>query len=300
MLTGGVDVGSLATKAVIVEIGQRTSDSGHRTNDKPQAQVRSPRSVVRGPWSEVGSARIPTGPRPVETGREALEAALAAAHVAHDDLAAIVATGYGRETFARDGLAQAAVTEISCAARGAHLLDPSVRTVVDIGGQDSKVVRLDEDGYPTDFALNDRCAAGTGRFLEVMAEALGTTVAQLDELALSAVSPAKITRTCTVFAESEVVGLMARGVEPSRIAAGLCRVIAERTAHLAEQVGVQPPVMLAGGVGHNRAIAAELAEVLGTELLVAEEPHLVVALGAAAIAAGSHASRPGALAAGRG
>jgi len=254
MLTAGVDIGSLATKAVILEA----------------------ESVAI-----LGSVCMPSGPRPVEAARAALQAALAAADVEAKELASTVATGYGRALLQ---FARLHMTEISCAARGAHLLDPTVRTVVDIGGQDSKVVRLDDEGYPTDFALNDRCAAGTGRFLEVMAEALGATVGELDELALQASSPVGISRTCTVFAESEVVGLIARGTEPSRIAAGLCRAVAERTAHLAHQVGIRPSVMLVGGVGRNRAIAAELDDVLRTDLVVPEEPQLVVALGAAAIA----------------
>ncbi len=255
MLTAGVDIGSLATKVVILE-----ADSSRI----------------------LASVCLPSGPRPAEARRAALAEALGAAGVVASDLAATVSTGYGREGLEHG---QGSVTEISCAARGAHLLDPTVRTVFDIGGQDSKVVRLDEDGYPTNFALNDRCAAGTGRFLEVMAQALGASVEKLDDLAMSAESPVTISRTCTVFAESEVVGLLAREVEPSRIAAGLCRAVAQRTAHLAQQIGVQPTVMLVGGVGQNRAIATELQAVLQMELVVPEEPQLVVALGAAAIAA---------------
>lgn len=267
MLTAGVDVGSLATKAAVL--------------DTRSAAV-------------LGGACLPSGPDPAETARKALERALAAAEIEYGELSGIIATGYGR---ARLDFAPATVTEITCAARGAHLLDPAARTVIDIGGQDSKVVRLDQGGYATDFAINDRCAAGTGRFLEVMAEALGTTVAEFDELALSAASPAKITRTCTVFAESEVVGLLAGGVEPSCIAAGLCRAVAERTAHLAGQVGVRAPVMLVGGVARNTAVAADLGRLLETDLTVPEDPQLVVAIGAAVVAAEPHAGRLGALAA---
>ncbi|MGC9319471.1 MAG: acyl-CoA dehydratase activase, partial [Armatimonadota bacterium] len=162
---------------------------------------------------------------------------------------------------------------------------PEVRTVLDIGGQDSKAIYVDEDGYPLDFALNDRCAAGTGRFLEVMAGALETDLAGLERMALSAERPAPITRTCTVFAESEVVGLLARGVGPEAVAAGLCRAVAERTAQLVLQVGVRPRVMLIGGVGLNAAIADALASFLDVDLVVPDDPQMVVATGAALVAA---------------
>ncbi len=255
MLTAGVDIGSLATKAVILEAGS--------------GQV-------------LGTACLPGGPRPAELGRAALETALAEADAAREDLSGVVATGYGRQSLP---FTRISVTEISCAARGAHFIEPAVRTVIDIGGQDSKVIRCDEEGYPLDFALNDRCAAGTGRFLEVMAGALGTDVEGMSRLAQAADEPARITHTCTVFAESEVVGLLARGAERDAVAGGLCRAVAERTALLARQAGIEPPVMLAGGVGMNRAIAEALRDVLGLKLIVPEEPQLVVATGAAVVAA---------------
>ncbi len=255
MLAAGVDVGSLAAKAAIVEVG-----SG----------------------CVIASACLPSGARPADSGADALKEALRLADLKLEAIEAIVATGYGRESLA---VAQSSVTEITCAARGAHLLDPDVRTVVDIGGQDSKAISVDSEGFPLDFALNDRCAAGTGRFLEVMAHALGTDVAGLERLALSSEHPAPITRTCTVFAESEVVGLLSRGVEPADVAAGLCRAVGARTAALVRQVSVRPKVMLIGGVGMNRAIADALEEQLGVDLIVPEEPQVVVATGAALVAA---------------
>lgn len=255
MLTAGVDIGSLATKAAVME-----RESGRL----------------------VGGSCLRSGSTPAEAGREALELALREADVPRGELAATVATGYGRQSVS---IADSTVTEITCAARGAHLLEPGVGTVIDIGGQDSKVIRVDADGYPLDFALNDRCAAGTGRFLEVMAEALETDVGGLAELAASADEPAAITHTCTVFAESEIVGLLAGGEAPAAVAAGLCRAVAQRTALLARQVGVDPPVMLIGGVGLNREIARELGETLQAELVVPGQPQLVVAMGAAAVAA---------------
>jgi predicted CoA-substrate-specific enzyme activase len=194
----------------------------------------------------------------------------------------VVATGYGRESL---GFADSTVTEITCAARGAHLTDPRARTVIDIGGQDSKAIRLHAEGYPLDFALNDRCAAGTGRFLEVMAGALETDLDGLERLALQADQAAEIARTCTVFAESEVVGLLAAGTDRESVAAGLARAVALRTSGLVRQIGLEPMVMLVGGVGKNAAIARELSRVLDTELIVPDDPQLVVALGAAVVAA---------------
>ncbi len=194
----------------------------------------------------------------------------------------IVATGYGRESLE---FADSTVTEITCAARGAHLMDPRTRTVVDIGGQDSKAISVDPEGYPLDFALNDRCAAGTGRFLEVMADALETDLDGLEQLAMEADEVAGIGRTCTVFAESEVVGLLAAGTDRRSVAAGLTRAVAQRTSGLALEVGVEPPVMLIGGVGMNAAIGRELGRVLQTDLIVPDEPQIVVAVGAAIVAA---------------
>ena len=254
MIAAGIDVGSLAAKAAIVDTAS---------------------------MSVIGSACLPTGLAPRESGAAALELALKRADIESGSLCGTVATGYGRDVLP---LADWRVTEISCAARGAHLIDPRVRTVVDIGGQDSKVIRVDADGFPMDFALNDRCAAGTGRFLEVMAEALGTGVAEMGELARSAESAAPITRTCTVFAESEVVSLIAGGAGPAEIAAGLCRATALRIAQLAWGLGTEPIVMLVGGVAMNEAIAQELGAALDTQLVVPEDPQIVVATGAAVIA----------------
>ncbi|MFO8080979.1 MAG: acyl-CoA dehydratase activase [Armatimonadota bacterium] len=255
MLTAGVDIGSLATKAVVLDTSR-------------------PRIVA--------TVRIPSGSRPPKAGRSALEQVLAAAECTLEDLAGVVGTGYGREAL---DFADSTVTEITCAARGAHMIDERTRTVVDIGGQDSKAIRVHAEGYPLDFALNDRCAAGTGRFLEVMAGALETDLDGLERLALEADEPAEIGATCTVFAESEVVGLLAAGTDRAPVAAGLARAVALRTSGLVRQIGVEQMVMLIGGVGKNAAIARELGRILSTELLVPDDPQVVVAIGAAVVAA---------------
>ena len=252
MLTAGVDIGSLTTKAVIL----RAADS-----------------------EVLGSALQPTGWRPKQAGCQVLAQALEQAELARADLDTVVATGYGRVSLPE---ADTTVTEVSCQARGIHLLLPQVRTIVDIGGQDSKVIVIDEQGQIQDFALNDRCAAGTGRFLEVMAAALEVEVAQLGELATQAAQPAKISSTCTVFAESEVVGLLAAGESPENMAAGLCRAIAQRVASLMQQAHWEPPVSLVGGVAYNEGVRQAIAQLLETTVSVPDRPQLTCAYGAAA------------------
>jgi predicted CoA-substrate-specific enzyme activase len=176
------------------------------------------------------------------------------------------------------------VTEISCYARGIHHLYPQVQTVIDIGGQDSKVVAVGPGGRPLDFAMNDKCAAGTGRFLEVIARALELDLEDIGPRALRARRAADISSTCTVFAESEVVTLVAEGVPREEIVAGICRSIAKRVGGMARRVGVEPPVAFAGGVAKNVGVVRALEEVLGEALIVPEEPQIVGALGAALVA----------------
>ena len=204
------------------------------------------------------------------------------AGISPDDLAALGATGYGRDL---PGEATARATEVFCQARAVHRLVPEARTIIDIGGQDSKVIRLDEDGYPLDFALNDRCAAGTGRFLEVMAVALGLGVEELGELAAQAPEPCPISSTCTVFAESEVVALLSRGEDRGCIAAGLCQAVARQMVALGARVGIRQPVALVGGVAHNAGVRRALADQLGRAPLVPKMPQMTAAFGAAIVAA---------------
>lgn len=211
----------------------------------------------------------------------ALDEALAQTDLSRDQLDPIVATGYGRVAV---DFAHSQVTEISCYARGIHHLFPEVQTVIDIGGQDSKVVAVGPSGRPLDFAMNDKCAAGTGRFLEVMARALQLDLEELGPCALRARRAAEISSTCTVFAESEVITLVAEGVAREEIVAGLCRAIARRVGAMARRVGVEPPVAFAGGVAKNTGVVRALEEVLGEQLIVPEEPQIVGALGAALVA----------------
>ncbi len=211
-----------------------------------------------------------------------LAAILTGAGAARADLRKIVVTGYGR---IQAGFADETATEISCHARGVAAIRPGVRTVVDIGGQDSKAILLAEDGRVRDFAMNDRCAAGCGRFLEVVARILGTDVEGLSGLARAAEAESEISSMCVVFAESEVIGMLARGFPRGDIAAGVVRSIARRVAGLAERVGVRPPVAFTGGVALNEAMAAALGRELRDRLIIPPDPRVTGALGAALVAA---------------
>jgi len=250
----GIDVGSLATKCVVVD------DDG--------------RAAAR--------AALPTGVAGAAAARRAFDEALADLGAGAGEIARVVGTGYGR---ARVPFADRAVTEIMCHARGAFEAVGGDVTVVDVGGQDVKAIRVNGRGAVAEFAMNDRCAAGTGRFLEIMARAL-----EMDLLELAAIDPgrpdaAKVNNMCTVFAESEVVGLLHEGAAPAAIAAGILRAVAERVSSLARRLGGNRYV-LSGGVALNRGFAQALAAALGREVEVLPHPQFVGALGAALLARG--------------
>lgn len=192
----------------------------------------------------------------------------------------LVATGYGRH-MARDIFGAETITEIKAYAMGAHHLFPEARAVLDIGGQDTKVISLSEKGAVINFEMNDKCAAGTGKFLEVMARALGFPIETLGVAALEADSGVKVTSMCTVFAESEVTGLVHRGEDRGRIALGLCESIARRTVSSLRRVGAAGPLLFAGGVAKNPAMVALVSAAYGSEALVPADSQTVGALGAA-------------------
>ena len=193
----------------------------------------------------------------------------------------MVATGYGRNTV---GFADATVTEISCHACGVRRVAPDAMTVIDIGGQDSKLIRLDKAGLVQDFAMNDRCAAGTGCFLEVVARRLGLTLESLGQIAGRSAKPAPISSTCVVFAETEIIGLLAAGAGPEDIVAGVQASIATRVGSMAGRK-VEPPVVFTGGVAMIPGMDVALGAVLGHAVSVAPEPQMTGALGAALLAA---------------
>ncbi len=210
---------------------------------------------------------------------ELLGQALRSAGIGLADIAKTVATGYGHRLVVR---ADAVVTEISCQARGVRSLVPEVRSIVDIGGQDSKVIFLDDRGV-RDFAMNDRCAAGTGQFLEMAAARLGIPLPELGRAAAGSRTAAEITSMCAVFAETEIVSLLAAGAAPEDVAAGVLRAIAQRVAALGAR-GFEEPVVFTGGAALIPGFDGILSLALGRPVAVAPAPHLTAARGAALLA----------------
>jgi len=198
-----------------------------------------------------------------------------------------VATGYGRKLVVS---ATKGVTEITCHARGVFAAVGKGGTLVDIGGQDSKVIRIGADGRASDFSMNDKCAAGTGRFLENTAARLGVPIDELGATALSTTEEEPISSTCTVFAESEIISLIARGAKLEAIVRGLHRSMIGRIATMVRHVGVVAPLMLSGGVARNAAVRAMLEEEIGERVVVPENPQLMGAYGAALLALQSSGS----------
>lgn len=251
MLVAGIDVGSLTAKCALME------------DEKLIAY-----SVIK------------VSPKLEESAETVFEKTLNKAGVGRGDVEKIVATGYGRK---KVGFADRTVTEISCHARGSIYFIPTARTVIDIGGQDSKVIAI-ANGKVAEFVMNDKCAAGTGRFLEVMASALNLRIEELGEVAERAENMTKISSTCTVFAESEVISHLASGEKVENIVAGIHAAIASRIAAMARRVKIEPDVVLTGGVAKNRAMKKFLEKEIGMEIKIPPEPQIVGAVGAALFA----------------
>jgi len=252
MITVGIDVGSITTKAAVVKDGELISDRVILTGYKAQNAARIIyEDIIR------------------ELGLKA------------SSIQKIISTGYGRSNVT---IADKAITEITCHAVGAHYLNPAVRAVIDIGGQDSKVIAVDKEGSVKDFAMNDKCAAGTGRFLEVMARALEVDLDNFGELSLDVAHPAKISSLCTVFAESEVISLIAKGEKRKNIIAGIHESIASRIVAMANRVGLKPPVMMTGGVAKNIGVVKALEKKIGHRIEVSPKAQVTGAIGAALIA----------------
>lgn len=224
---------------------------------------------------------LPTGAGAAIGAERALSEALKKADLSREDIDALVTTGYGR-TAIQEG--DKSITEITCHAKGAHYLDPEVRTVVDIGGQDSKVIRIDENGAVENFVMNDKCAAGTGRFLEMMARTMEMDLDHMSQAGLKYKEDITISSMCTVFAESEVVSLIAQNKETDDIVHGLNKAVATKTAALAKRVGGQEKYMMTGGVSKNKGLVKTLEEKLGTSLVIHKDAQLCGALGAALFA----------------
>ena len=252
-LAAGIDIGSITAKAALLKDG-----------------------VL------LGTRILFTGYNAEAAGRRVFEELLAELGLSPADVGPIVATGYGRRSVA---MAHKAVTEILCHAAGARFLDPAIRSLIDIGGQDSKAILMDEGGKVVNFAMNDKCAAGTGRFLEVMARALEADLDDFGDLAAQAGKPAKISSLCTVFAESEVISLIARGEGRENIIAGIHAAVASRVAAMASRIGLIAPVMVTGGVARNGGVVRALAQAIGLPVRVSPRAQATGAIGAAALAA---------------
>ena len=229
----------------------------------------------------VAQAILPTGAGAAAGAQRALEQALDQAGLGPEDITACVTTGYGRGAVQ---MGEKSITEITCHAKGAHFLDPSVRTIIDIGGQDSKVIRVDGDGNVVNFVMNDKCAAGTGRFLELMARTLELTMDEMSAAGLAWKEDIAISSMCTVFAESEVVSLIAQNRSRADIVHGLNESVAAKTCALVRRVGGEPGYMMTGGVSKNRGVAQAIQRRLGAPLAVPEQAQLNGALGAALFA----------------
>ncbi len=236
--------------------------------------------LVNNEGEKIAFAVRPTAGRLVQSAEEVKQEVLTKAGVLESLVKAIITTGYGREIVQNK---TKSLTEITCHARGAFITNPQIRFVIDIGGQDSKAILLEKGGQVGRFEMNDKCAAGTGRFLEVMARTLGIHLDEMGDMAVDSEKYAKISSTCTVFAESEVISLLAQGEEIPSVVSGLCKAIAERVCGLASRVGITPPIMMTGGVAKNKGVVAWLSRILQQEIIIPEEPQIIGALGASMI-----------------
>ncbi len=249
----GVDVGSTQTKAVVVD----------------EAGLIVARSLTE------------TGANVTRAAEAAFAQALQGGGLREEEVEYVIGTGYGRYNVT---FGNAQVTEISCHGRGAVRMFPDTRTVVDMGGQDTKAIRVSPSGEIVDFCMNDKCAAGTGRFLGAASSALDIPLDRLGPTALAGQRPVKISTTCTVFAESEILSWLGKGKKIEDILLGVHQSIAARAAGLLRRVGVEEQVTFTGGVAKNTAMIRTLSDRLGVRLNVSDESHYMGAFGAALFA----------------
>ena len=250
---GGVDVGSTQTKAVIFSQGRKI----------------------------VGRALINTGANVTQAAERSFALAAADAGIEPSKVAYVVGTGYGRYKVT---FGNAQITEISCHARGANFLFPKTRTVIDMGGQDAKGIRVGPDGDVKDFVMNDKCAAGTGRFLSNAAETAGVTLDQIGPISLEAKKPVRLSTVCAVFVESDIMSYLAEGKTVPDILGGVHSAIGARTIALVRRVGIEPEVTFTGGVSRNIGMVKALEEKLGLPVNVCDDSHFIGAIGGAIFA----------------
>lgn len=250
--TLGIDIGSTTTKCVILGDGNKyIADS----------------LIIGGAGTKAPE--------------EAFKMALCEAGLKKENLSAILATGYGRFNFSETRLQ---MSELSCHARGAYQVFPETRTIIDIGGQDAKVINLNSQGKIANFVMNDKCAAGTGRFLDVMSSVLQLNIEDFEIEADKADKSIRISNTCTVFAESEVISQLAKGESISNIVKGICESVATRVSYLAKRTIVEESICISGGVARNGAVRKALEHELGKRIMYSQQSQLMGALGAASYA----------------
>jgi len=253
MITAGVDIGSRTAKALIFKDNKILS-----------------------------YGIIPTGADSIKTAQNVMNMALKNTALSLRDIGYLVSTGYGRVLVP---FANKNITEISCHAKGAHWFFPTVRTVLDLGGQDCKAIRCDEKGHITNFVMNDKCAAGTGRFMEVMAKTLELPLDDIGKLSLQTVKePCSISSVCAVFAKSEVLALLRHGEDKNDILAGLCEAFASRVFNLLSMIEIEREFVISGGIAKNIGLVRRLEERAGLSANIPSEPQIVGALGAAVFA----------------
>ena len=252
-LACGVDVGSTQTKAIIMDRGQRI----------------------------LGRTLIDTGAHVTRAAERAFQQALEQATLPREAVGYVVGTGYGRYKVT---FGDTQVTEISCHARGAHFVFPGTHTVIDMGGQDAKGIRVGPEGEVQDFVMNDKCAAGTGRFLKNAAEVLGLPLEEIGEVSLRGRNPVRLSTVCTVFVESDIMSYLAQGKSIEDILAGIHSAIAARTVSLVRRVGIEGEVTFTGGVAKNIGMVRALEQKLEMRLNVSAESHYIGAIGAALFA----------------
>ena len=249
MYCAGIDIGSAASKAVILN------------HDRIVAEY-----------------LMATGPESRATARDVMNGVLSRADLDLDDLAYVVATGYGRINVPFAG---EVITEIACHAKGVHALFPRARTILDMGGQDCKAIRVDERGNHVAFTMNDKCAAGTGRFLEIMAAYLRVPLSEIGPLSLEAEEDTKISNVCTVFARSEAARHLRRGVSKANILGGIHSATADRVYGLLKRVGIEADFVISGGIAKNLGVVRRVEARVGLPANISGEPQIIGALGAA-------------------
>ena len=252
MIAVGIDIGSLSGEAVLLKNGKILSFS-----------------IVK------------TGADSASTANKALKEALEKAQISFEHIDYTVATGYGRVIVP---FADKNITEISCHAKGANYLFPTVSTILDMGGQDCKAIKCDNTGKVTNFVMNDKCAAGTGRFCDVIADVLDVPLENIGDMSLQAEKEVVVSSICAVFAKSEVVALLRKGTPKSDILAGIHDSISDRVFNLLQRVGIEKDFVITGGIAKNKGVVTKIANKIGLQPLIPDEPQIVGALGAAIFA----------------